>query len=293
MVRNRSQDWDAIVLAGGRSSRLDGVDKTALRYGDRTLLDHALTAVLDARTIAVVGPRELESRLGPAQWHSHVVIATERPRFGGPASAVASGLEALSSAPAEWTAVVAADQPSARNALAVLLTERRWHPLADALLAHDNGDRLQPLLAIYRTSALRNAIAAHGSVDGVSMRALTSELWVAAIPLGDVLCVDIDTPEDAGVTASTCPSAWAARVADDVDAIEEWLLRLAEALGIPAATIDRTLLLDLARDAAHGVARPAAPLTTFLVGLAAGRSGGSSADIRQATNIATAALGVP
>ena len=197
MVRNRSQHWDAIVLAGGRSSRLDGVDKTALRYGDRTLLDHALTAVLDARTIAVVGPRELESRLGPARSHSHVVIATERPRFGGPASAVASGLEALSSAPAEWTAVVAADQPHARRAITVLLAERHWHPQADALLAHDNGDRLQPLLAIYRTSALGNAITAHGSIDGVSMRALTSKLWVDTIPIGDRLCVDIDTPEDA------------------------------------------------------------------------------------------------
>jgi hypothetical protein len=29
-------------------------------------------------------------------------------------------------------------------------------------------------------------------------------------------------------------------------------------------------VLDLARDAAHGVARPAAPLTTYLVGVAVG-----------------------
>lgn len=37
--------------------------------------------------------------------------------------------------------------------------------------------------------------------------------------------------------------------------------------------VDRALLLALAGDAAHGVARPAAPLTTFLVGYAAGRAG--------------------
>ncbi len=33
-----------------------------------------------------------------------------------------------------------------------------------------------------------------------------------------------------------------------------------------------TLVLDLTADVAHGVARPAAPVTAFLVGLAAGRS---------------------
>ncbi len=46
-------------------------------------------------------------------------------------------------------------------------------------------------------------------------------------------------------------------------------------LGI-ADVVDRDqatrLVLDLARDVAHDVARPAAPLTTFLVGLAAGRA---------------------
>jgi hypothetical protein len=35
-------------------------------------------------------------------------------------------------------------------------------------------------------------------------------------------------------------------------------------------------VLDLARDAAHGVARPAAPVSAFIVGLAVGR--GASAE---------------
>ncbi|MEP6461886.1 MAG: DUF6457 domain-containing protein [Frankiaceae bacterium] len=45
------------------------------------------------------------------------------------------------------------------------------------------------------------------------------------------------------------------------------------ALGIGDAwsPADRDLVLDLARDVAHGVARPAAPLTTYLVGIAVGR----------------------
>lgn len=64
------------------------------------------------------------------------------------------------------------------------------------------------------------------------------------------------------------------------DVLTEWTTQLAEALGLPdASALDIDVVLDLARDAAHGVARPAAPLTTFLVGYAAGLRGGTPADI--------------
>jgi hypothetical protein len=51
--------------------------------------------------------------------------------------------------------------------------------------------------------------------------------------------------------------------------LDDWATAVAMELGL-TATIDRSLVLDLARDVAHGVARPAAPLTTYLVGVAVG-----------------------
>ncbi|MFE1293994.1 DUF6457 domain-containing protein [Streptomyces sp. NPDC058731] len=57
------------------------------------------------------------------------------------------------------------------------------------------------------------------------------------------------------------------------DVLAEWTAAVKAGLGIDLE-VDRSLLLSLAGDAAHGVARPAAPLTTFLVGYAAGRAGG-------------------
>ena len=65
--------------------------------------------------------------------------------------------------------------------------------------------------------------------------------------------------------------------------LADWIAELAGELGVDPAVLDRDLLLDVARDAAHGVARPAAPLTTFLVGLAAGLRGGSAEDVRAAS----------
>ena len=46
---------------------------------------------------------------------------------------------------------------------------------------------------------------------------------------------------------------------------------MCEALDLPADCIDESAVLDLARDVAHGVDRPAAPLTAYLAGVAVGR----------------------
>lgn len=74
----------------------------------------------------------------------------------------------------------------------------------------------------------------------------------------------------------------------DTDALAAWAAELSLALGLPDGhVVDIDEVLDLARDAAHGVARPAAPLTTFLVGYAAGLRGGAPADVTAATRTAT------
>jgi hypothetical protein len=60
-----------------------------------------------------------------------------------------------------------------------------------------------------------------------------------------------------------------------VNTLQEWVDLVCRELNItdavsPAAMQSR--VLDLSRDVAHEVARPAAPLTAYLLGLAAGRS---------------------
>jgi len=62
--------------------------------------------------------------------------------------------------------------------------------------------------------------------------------------------------------------------------MEDWTDAVCRELGIEDA-VDRATItrevLDVARDVAHGVARPAAPLTTFLLGVAVGRSASPTA----------------
>lgn len=59
--------------------------------------------------------------------------------------------------------------------------------------------------------------------------------------------------------------------------MDAWIAKVTEALGIDE-TVDVEMVLDVARDAAHQVMRPAAPVTTYLLGVAVAQG----ADAREA-----------
>ena len=49
--------------------------------------------------------------------------------------------------------------------------------------------------------------------------------------------------------------------------MDKWIEAVQKELGIDVK-VDQEMILDLARDAAHGVERKAAPITTYLFGIA-------------------------
>ena len=67
--------------------------------------------------------------------------------------------------------------------------------------------------------------------------------------------------------------------------LTNWNTQLCDALGLELE-VEIDDILDLARDAAHQVERPAAPLTTFLVGYAAGCAVARPTDITDCIDIA-------
>ncbi len=69
--------------------------------------------------------------------------------------------------------------------------------------------------------------------------------------------------------------------------LDDWIAEAGAELGIDFE-VDVPGLLDLARVVAHGVARPAAPLTAFLVGYAAAARGGGAEEVAAATARVTA-----
>jgi len=100
-------EFDAIILAGGRGSRLGGVSKADLVVGGRRLLDVVLEAVRRARTTVVVGPVAAPDG---------VLVTVEDPPGTGPAAGIVAGLEAVAQ-PAGWTVVLACDLPGVQAAV--------------------------------------------------------------------------------------------------------------------------------------------------------------------------------
>ncbi|MFJ9044942.1 NTP transferase domain-containing protein [Streptomyces sp. NPDC102347] len=266
--------YDAVVLAGGASRRLGGTDKPAVRVGGRPLLDRVLAACADARTTVVVADPRPTTR--PVVW------AREDPPGGGPLAALDAGLRHLT---AEHVVLLSADLPflDRRTVGALLASLRRG--AADGVLLTDSDGREQPLVAAYRTGALRRELAAltarHGGPAGLPLRRLTGALDLLRIS-DPVASFDCDTWDDIATAR--------ARIREHGHVLDEWISAVKDELGIDL-DVDTGLLLDLARDAAHGVARPAAPLTTFLVGFAAAQGSGDRDAVAEAVRKAVALAG--
>ena len=271
--------YDAVVLAGGAARRLGGADKPGVRVGGRALLDRVLAACADARTTVVVADPRPTVR--PVTW------ARERPPGGGPVAALYAGLRHTT---AQDVVVLSADLPflteeTVRRLLTALGTSD-----AEGVLLTDTDGRDQPLVAAYRTSALRRELtvlngvparsgsAESGGLTGLPLRRLTAGLDLTRVP-DPVASFDCDTWDDIATAR--------ARIREHGHVLDEWITAVKDELGIDL-DVDTGVLLDLARDAAHSVARPAAPLTTFLVGYAAAQAGGGPEAVAEASRKAVA-----
>ncbi len=188
--------YDAVLLAGGRASRMSGIDKTALVADGLALSDHAVAAAARARSVVLVGLRD--GRSAP----DGVVVTREDPPFGGPVAGIAAGLVAVPE-PAPWTLVLACDLVRPERAVDALLRAADDTADVDGFVAVDEDGRRQPLLALYRSSALREAVQALGDPTDAAVRRLTAGLRLVEVPLSDGLCADVDEPADAARVTGT------------------------------------------------------------------------------------------
>ncbi|MEV4358311.1 DUF6457 domain-containing protein [Nonomuraea sp. NPDC049625] len=117
----------------------------------------------------------------------------------------------------------------------------------------DDGGREQWLAGVWPTARLKRALAAY---PGRSLKGLLGPLTAVRLALPGRPWFDCDTMDDLEEAR--------------MNVLNEWTVLACEELGIDPATVDRDLILDLTKEVAHGVARPAAPLTAYLLGLAQG-----------------------
>ncbi|WP_459969696.1 molybdenum cofactor guanylyltransferase [Nocardioides pyridinolyticus] len=174
----------AIVLAGGRAVRMDGADKASVEHGGRSLLEHAINALLDADEVVVVGD--------PVPTTRPVTFCRESPRFGGPVAALLTGYDALVRAP-RTVGVLAVDMPRV-----TAWTFRRLHAAAEghdgAFLADSAGRRqLAGVLDATRLDAVRPD---HEVQHGMPMHRLLADLDLVTLTPAGEEGRDVDTWAD-------------------------------------------------------------------------------------------------
>jgi molybdopterin-guanine dinucleotide biosynthesis protein A len=157
--------YDALILAGGRGTRLSGRDKGWIMWDGLPLIEHTL-ARLNAQTpapsrIFISANRNLDAY----QQTGHIVVTDERPDFMGPLAGVEAGLMRCKKNP---LLVVPCDTP--------LLPESLFERLFQALSEHPDSpaafasttDGPQPLCCLLRPtiagSLSKYLDVGHGSV---------------------------------------------------------------------------------------------------------------------------------
>jgi molybdopterin-guanine dinucleotide biosynthesis protein A len=181
-------DFAAVLLAGGRGSRLGGVHKPALVVAGSTLLDRCLHAVADASVTVVVGPETATAR--PVRW------TREQPPGGGPVPALAAGLELVGDV--ELVAVLAADLAGVTASTVVRLRDA---VRVDGAVLDDG--HAQWLIGVWRAESLRRVLPRNPA--GASLRSVLGGLDYARVAAAPGETVDVDTPADLARVASQHP----------------------------------------------------------------------------------------
>lgn len=174
----------AVVLAGGTAARMDGVDKASVEYAGRTLLEHALDALIDAAEVVVVGRAVPTTR--------PVTFTREDPPHGGPVAGLLTGRDALLRSPT-LLGVLAVDMPRVSWS-----TFRRLREAAagrdGAFLVDEEGRRqLAGVLDVARLDAVRPDLEGQ---HGMPLHRLLAGLDLALVPPDGDEARDVDTWAD-------------------------------------------------------------------------------------------------
>lgn len=176
--------WTAVILAGGRSSRM-GAEKTSMQLGECSLLDYAISSLDASVPIIVVGDERPTLR--------DVRFVREEPKYAGPVAGIAAALPCIES---ERFGLLGGDMPLAGTLLSRLALEDSQ---ADAVVFQDTQGRLQPLCAVFSTPVVTEVLERMQPVQHRSMHEFLFELNVEIreLPSEDArLLIDIDTPAE-------------------------------------------------------------------------------------------------
>lgn len=205
----------AIILAGGRGTRLGGTSKADIVLDGSTLLDRLLLALDQSNCTrqVCVGPPSLDVP-------DTVILTCEKPAEGGPAAGIVWGMDALGllDTPTGTVAVVSVDAPGAETAISRLFEAIDADSSADVAMLVDRAGNYHHLIAVYRATSLAQRIRAlalqmpsdngpwFAGIRNIAAKRLVQNLH--AVGVSERVGIspesrDIDTPDDLNAWSAT------------------------------------------------------------------------------------------
>lgn len=166
-----------LILAGGQGRRMAGRDKGLVRFGDRLFIEHALAVVRPLSDDLIISCNRNLARYGH---FAKLLVQDAQPDFRGPLAGILAGMR---QARHPALLVLPCDTPLLSDDLPRRLREAHARD-PDAITAAHDGQRLQPLHAIYPV-ALAEALQAYLDGGGRSVMG-----WLDGQRLAPVDCSD-------------------------------------------------------------------------------------------------------
>ena len=187
---NDRSEYTAVILAGGRGSRMGGNDKGLVLLDGKPLIEHVITTIAPQVGHLLINANR---NMADYQKFGYPVIRDELSGYQGPLAGIYSALEQISTPD---LITVPCDGPRLPQDLVARLARAREAEAADIAVAHD-GKRLQPVYALI-AKKLRPSLKAY--LDGGDRKI---DLWyaqhkMATADFSDIpeTFLNINTPEE-------------------------------------------------------------------------------------------------
>ena len=192
IVRRRGTESaiTAIVLAGGRATRMSGADKGLIEVAGRPMISYVLEAIAPQVEDILISANRNQDRYAA---FGYPVVADEPPHFHGPLAGLASGLRMCRTL---LMLSVPCDSPLVAAVLVERLQEALVREGAEIAVAFD-GESVQPVfLLLHRT--LSSSLEAFLACGGRKVGDWLAQHRVARADLSDCrdTFINVNDPED-------------------------------------------------------------------------------------------------
>jgi molybdenum cofactor guanylyltransferase len=179
-----------VILAGGRATRMGGMDKGLVVLNGIPMLEHILATLRpQVGDVLINANRNIERYAD----YGYKVVPDMLGDYFGPLAGMASAMQAAGT---EYILTVPCDSPLLPSDLAVRLAAALTRDRADIGVAHD-GERMQPVFSLLRCNLLASMLAYLNSGERkIDLWYAKHKLAIADFTDSPETFLNVNTPED-------------------------------------------------------------------------------------------------